>query len=212
MSEAISLGLAAGGLAVNLGLQALTPLLGNVLLRPFRGIQGTGGIFIPDVTVHERHSDRLHITEHPVEQGAAINDHAYKMAPRVTLEWGWSEALFGEGYAAQIYGQLVRLQDSREPFMLFTGKRMYPNMLLESLEVRTDNWSEYALVVEVECKQVLIAFTQAATLPASTQAQPAQTAGMQDSGRIQTQELPPPQGATSTATATSNAGLVPGLQ
>jgi hypothetical protein len=36
------------------------------------------GVIIPDVVVSEKHSDTLEITEHPVETGAAISDHAYK--------------------------------------------------------------------------------------------------------------------------------------
>ena len=36
------------------------------------------GMIVPSVVVSEKHTDTLEITEHPVEVGAAIADHAYK--------------------------------------------------------------------------------------------------------------------------------------
>lgn len=36
------------------------------------------GVLIPSVVVSEKHTDTLEITEHPVEVGAAVADHAYK--------------------------------------------------------------------------------------------------------------------------------------
>jgi soluble lytic murein transglycosylase-like protein len=46
------------------------------------------GMIIPDVVVSEKHSDTLEITEHPVETGAAISDHAYKRPSEVVMEVG----------------------------------------------------------------------------------------------------------------------------
>jgi hypothetical protein len=45
---------------------------------------------IPDVVVSEKHSDTLEITEHPVETGAAISDHAYKRPSEVVMEVGFA--------------------------------------------------------------------------------------------------------------------------
>ena len=42
------------------------------------------------VPIIEEHRDELVITEHPVEQGAAITDHAYKLPAMLTLRLGWS--------------------------------------------------------------------------------------------------------------------------
>lgn len=42
--------------------------------------------FIPDVVVEERHIDDLEITQHPVERGANISDHAYKRPPELEMD------------------------------------------------------------------------------------------------------------------------------
>lgn len=47
---------------------------------------------IADATVEERHMDRLEITNHPVETGAAITDHAFYHPPELTLVLGWSNS------------------------------------------------------------------------------------------------------------------------
>lgn len=43
------------------------------------------GLIVPSVVVSEKHSDTLEITEHPVEIGAAVADHAYKRPSEVVL-------------------------------------------------------------------------------------------------------------------------------
>ena len=40
-------------------------------------IRSIGGI-IPDVTIEEVHTDEIELTQHPVQQGAAITDHKFK--------------------------------------------------------------------------------------------------------------------------------------
>jgi hypothetical protein len=42
------------------------------------------------VPILEEHRDEMTITEHPVEQGAAVTDHAYKLPALLTLRLGWS--------------------------------------------------------------------------------------------------------------------------
>lgn len=57
--------------------------------RPPRSI---GGI-VAQVTLEERHQDDLEITEHPVERGAAITDHAFKHPAEVIIKCAWSNSL-----------------------------------------------------------------------------------------------------------------------
>lgn len=76
-----------------------------VLLRPKRGIFNArysdldvpgATIKMPDIkamaVIRERHMDQLEITDHPVEQGASISDHAFKRPAEVTLEIAWSNS------------------------------------------------------------------------------------------------------------------------
>lgn len=44
------------------------------------------------VTIEEVHTDELEITDHPVQQGAAIADHAFKLPAEVVIKMGWSNS------------------------------------------------------------------------------------------------------------------------
>ena len=188
-------------------LNSASPL--DSLFRPQRMI----GPIIADVTVRERGVDRLAITEHPVEQGAAITDHAYLRPAELTLEVGWSNsslqgalnefaqaagALLGGNivggiaavaspqYVQQVYQALLAVQAGRQLITIVTGKRSYPNMLIEEIEQQTDNTSEWSLPIILHCRQVIVVSTSATTLPASNaQAAPQQTAAQQNTGAKQ---------------------------
>jgi hypothetical protein len=147
------------------------------------------GGFIADVTIEEQHVDRLRITEHPVEQGAAITDHAYKMPAQVTIRAGWSNsapaALGDPQYIQGIYSSFLTLQASRQLFDIFTGKRSYTNMLIETLIETTDKEHENAMVLVVECKEVIIATTQTTSVGSSANmANPSSNAATQNQGTV----------------------------
>jgi hypothetical protein len=115
-----------------------------------------GGIYA-NVTIQEQERDELVITEHPVEQGSPINDHAYKRPSEVQIRAGWSAQLAGNLRAdGGAYGRLLQLQAAMQPFDLWTGKRVYKDMMLQGITVITDQHSEYALMAEITCKQVII--------------------------------------------------------
>ena len=160
----------------------------------------TIGYTTADITVREHHIDRMAITQHPVEQKANISDHAYKLPAEVTLYLGWSNSglkgQFGDlssfgfasissvssivsglkglvngNYVTQIYGQLVTLQVNATPIKIITGKRNYSNMLIESLEITTDETTEYALLATMHCKEVIIVSTVISTINTSNAVQ-----------------------------------------
>ncbi|MDR2744570.1 MAG: hypothetical protein LBB66_05170 [Desulfovibrio sp.] len=91
----------------------------EILIRPHRGM---GGLY-PGVVIEESHEDALEITEHPVEQGAAVNDHAFKKPEQVTIRGGVSDAGEGSGDrpSVEFYEKLRELQAKREPFDIVTG-------------------------------------------------------------------------------------------
>ncbi|WP_236237704.1 phage baseplate protein [Pseudomonas faucium] len=171
---------------------------------------------VAHVTLEEVGTDELQITDHPVEKGAEITDHAYKKNPEVVIRCGWSNAslagvidsakglfsaltggdAFGSDYVSGIYNQLLALQQSRQPFDVSTGKRIYPNMLMRSLTQTTDPTSEFTLMVTAVFRQVLIVNTAATTLPPrDDQASPADTAETQSMGDKQVaQSFPAPGG------------------
>lgn len=148
------------------------------------------GAFTADATFEEQHSDELAITEHPVEQGAAITDHAYKRPSALTLRLGWSNASQQAGgddaYVRTIYAKLLALQASRVPIDVVTGKRSYSNMLIAAIALTTDETSEFALFVTVTLREIIIVQTQTTSVPpAAVHADPAKTAPIESLGTKQ---------------------------
>lgn len=79
---------------------ALTFGLQSFLVKPKRGIYdiipNDDSVFadiIAHAVIEENHNDTLEITDHPIEQGASISDHAFKLPAEVTLTLGWSNSL-----------------------------------------------------------------------------------------------------------------------
>lgn len=141
------------------------------------------GIIIPDVVITEKHSDALEITEHPVEQptnaGASgegagyISEHAFRRPSEVVMETGFSGGGslldFADTSAIglslglspkEVYQELLNLQRDRIPFDVTTGKRIYNNMLIKTLEVTTDKNSENVLLATLTLREVIITSTQ----------------------------------------------------
>jgi hypothetical protein len=189
------------GLALGVG----SGILDTILITQNRSI---AGIF-PDVTIEENHLDELEITNHPVEQGATISDHAFKRPVEVVMRVGWSPSraigssgdilgdlasrvtdVTGRGYIQDAYNQLLDLQEALEPFDVVTGKRNYSNMLLQGLSVTTDKTSENMLMVEARFREVIIVQTQVTTLPPiANQAIPQQTGAIVNQGTQQPQPV-----------------------
>jgi len=128
-----------------------------------------GGI-LAQVTIDEQAEDDVQITEHPVEQGAPISDHAFKRPATLTVRAGWSASGKAPGQGNDlsaetgVYGLLLSWQAALMPFDVITGKRSFPNMLIERLSVMTDNHSEFALMATIVCRQVIIVGTQTTTV------------------------------------------------
>lgn len=131
------------------------------------------GLIVPSVVVSEKHSDTLEITEHPVETGAPVSDHAYKRPSEVVMEVGFagggslldfidtsSLGLTLGLSPKETYQQILDLQISRIPFDVVTGKRLYSNMLIRAIEVTTDRTSENVLMAVLTLREVIITQTQ----------------------------------------------------
>jgi hypothetical protein len=147
------------------------------------GIPGSSQMIIADAVVEESHTDRSTITRHPVEGGSTISDNVVDEPYEVTLLYGWSAGspqnngtrsaqisiegenesiLEGQGAATPnphflqaIYKQFIDLKVSKIPFSIFTGKRAYTSMLIESLSTTTDKDTENCLLIRVSCVQII---------------------------------------------------------
>lgn len=169
---------------------SLPSTIESLLLGRRRQIAG----IIPDVVIEEKHVDQLTITDHPVERGSVISDHAYMQPPEVTVRFAWSDsssvlnqALSGSIFSgvqslSEVYQKLLALQASCEPFDLSTGKREYQDMLLRSLAVETDASTEAALMAIASFRHVRMVSATERTLDPDALADPESTAPAADLG------------------------------
>ncbi|HHT7473991.1 TPA: phage baseplate protein, partial [Raoultella planticola] len=103
---------------------------------------------------------------------AAISDHAYRRPSEVVMQVGFAgggslldfldTTSFGLSVGLspkETYQELLDLQNSRVPFDVVTGKRIYSNMLIRALEVTTDRTSENVLSAVLTLREVIITST-----------------------------------------------------
>lgn len=187
---------------VQLGLQ-------SILIKPRRSI----GPFTAQVVIEESHTDEIEITDHPVEHGAQISDHAFKRPAEVVIRCGWSNspsqpgllggivaaargtvagvaALFSGSSAShvvEVYEKLLELQSKLITFDVQTGKRLYTDMLLRSLSTMSDSQNEQTLMVTAVLRQVIVVRTTtiARSAPSSRQSDPGATQSSVDVGTRQ---------------------------
>lgn len=150
------------------------------------------GTIIPDVVIEEAHRDALVITQHPVEKGTAITDHAFATPATVVIRCGFSNCSAGDpGYARATYQEFLAWKRSRDPRDVYTGKRAYRNMLPADIAVHTDGRTENVLAITVLCQEVIIASTQTTgtgtdtTQGGANQADPANTGSVANGGAQQ---------------------------
>ncbi|EPB9884017.1 phage baseplate protein [Yersinia enterocolitica] len=168
----------------------------DILSAIFRQQTRKIGLLVPSVIIAEKHQDALEITEHPVEVGAAVNDHAYKRAAEVTMEVGFAgggslldfvdTSTIGLSLGKspeEVYQELRDLQESRQPFDVITGKRKYSNMLIRGIEVTTDKTSENVLMCVLTLREVIMSQTESVTVADKENMQDGvSTSAMQNTG------------------------------
>lgn len=190
--------------------QGLNTLSNYLTLIP----QGKIGAIPVQATIEEVHSSSVEITEHPVENGANITDHAYVKPIELVMRCGWSNSssqalinsitsaaataitngpssLFSDDtgpygdFVSGIYNQLLNLQQQRSPFTVVTTLRQYNNMLIQNIRVERDQKSSQALLATVTMKQVIIVLTSSSTIPPpSSQANPTNTQDISQLGQV----------------------------
>lgn len=128
-----------------------------------------------DAVLRVEHRQDLVRTEHPVQSGASIVDHAYLRPARVILEIGMSDAM-GSFIAGQFtsspsrsvsaYQTLLELQSSRVPLTLSTRLNQYANMLIESIGAVEDVRTRFAGKFQVVFSQIIVATIATKTVAA----------------------------------------------
>lgn len=144
------------------------------------------GTLIPDVVIREIQRDELVTTDHPVEKGASISDHAFLRPVEVEMVIGWSDSSGGyTGYARDAYEALLALQKERQPFQLTTGNRQYENMLISSIALQKDEKTENISSIQCRLREIIIVSTEMTGAPKSSQANPAKTGATTNVGQQQ---------------------------
>lgn len=142
----------------------------NSVLFATKITQRSIGPFSGYVCMNEDGNDELEITQHPVQRGAEITDHAYLKPSTVSITFIYTPAITTTPLDQQ-YQQLLGLQSSREPFTIVTGKRVYQNMLFKTLSVSTDVTKENILYVMGSFQQVILVDIEQTNVPVKSQQQ-----------------------------------------
>jgi hypothetical protein len=154
-------------------------------------------ILVPDVVIEEEANDAMIITDHPVEKGtgAFISDHAYKLPAELVVGYGWSPSGPGNSngspyYIYDVYEQVLALQETRRLVQVYTGKRAYTNMLIQSVGLSTDRFTDNALLLRITLREILLATTTQVevSLDPTTQLHPEKTLGQMSRGPLQLQQ------------------------
>jgi Dit-like tail protein len=173
------------------------------------------GGFVADITLSERIRDEMVITQHPIEIGSTITDHAYKLPISAIITCGWSNSTlniqsasflglaalnvlqgggfsFGDfNYIKQIYQNFLAMQQNAIPFSVTTGKRQLNNMLIKYIQNYTDEKTENCLILEIGLQEAIMVFSQSVQNPSGTnnpsfQSNPQSTGGTQQLGQQNT--------------------------
>jgi len=146
-------------------------------IRPARQFADITGF----VTLNESATDVLEITQQPVQQGASISDHAFKKPTAFSATYLFKNNLVTS--LADIYSSLLELQTSRIPFDIITPKRIYKNMLLQSLGQTTDKRTEDCLSISAGFQEVIIVNVSTTQVPRSQQKTPGKTGATESAGK-----------------------------
>jgi hypothetical protein len=152
-----------------------------ITLQTLFGQKRLIGPITVQVLKNESSTDRVTMTRHPVQQGAAITDHAFKEPTDFSCN-----ILFKDNIGAslpKLYQELQDLQNGRVPFNITTPKRLYRNMLMTALTCTTDTTSENSLNISAAFSEIIIVPVTAAVVPRSRQKHPGATGATQKTGK-----------------------------
>jgi Dit-like tail protein len=160
-----------------------------VMIRPYRAIAAPSvPPLIADAVIDELSRDELQMTEQPVETGSTITDHAFNLPQELDLTYGWAlgssqNSTKDPSFLKNLYQQFLALQSGKVLLTVYTGKRIYQNMLIRVISVKTDKTTENVLLLQLSLKQVIFATTSIVNVnPNDLMSLPQKTANITDRG------------------------------
>ncbi len=154
----------------------------SLLAVPFKVIIASPDSQIAfDATVSERHSDTLTLTQHPVEQGADVTDHAQKEPEALDIngiisnhpillnvEDDLQPSVQGgspDNRAQDAYDEFLRLQANASLLFIRTELRDYENMVLTGISVQRDKTTRNILDIGLTLTQFRLATVESVEAP-----------------------------------------------
>lgn len=119
-----------------------------------------------DAFLKESHTGSVRITDHPVQGGASISDHAYNLPDKLTIEIFVSDVMdvlvknqFSEYDTKSVsaYEVLKELKEARQPLEINTRLRIYEDMIIENMSITDDYKSKHSLRCSVSFRQIIMA-------------------------------------------------------
>lgn len=147
-------------------------------------------IYVFDGVLKVEHTQEVELTQHPVQNGANISDHAYIKAARVSMDILMSDAMssytLGQWSGAKsksvnAYQTLLALQIARQPLIITTRLNVYTNMVLQAIHAPDDFRTKHGLRATVIFQQIFVA---------SVATQNAVSSRPQDTGSTGTGSIP----------------------
>jgi len=159
------------------------------------GIQTSIGGYFFDAYLMLDHDSQLTMTDHPVEEGANVTDHAFLEPESLSMEIAMSDVCtnFVDGQFAQkptrsisAFDTLKQLQKDRTPLTISTRLKTYKNMLIATIASPEDFKTMYGLRATVIFREIIVVSTETVALPNRSSAAPHKT-GATNRGTVQPQ-------------------------
>lgn len=139
-------------------------------------ISETFGAFTFDAVFNTSHNQLATVTEHPLESGAPVADHAYIEPAEVPITIGMSDAATDVGTIAGkssdrsviAYNRLLALMHLFEPVTLITRLATYEDMLITSVAADDDYTTQHALKATVIFKHIQMVAVSTVTIQQKT--------------------------------------------
>jgi len=138
----------------------------TILLSP------TWGTVAFDAVFHLDHHAEAVLTEHPVQSGAPVSDHAFVKPSALTIEVGMTDAIEGgsAGRSASAFQMFMDLLELKEPLRIVTRLKTYDNMVVTSVSAPDDKATMNGLRAMIAFREVIMVDAATVSVHARTSA------------------------------------------
>lgn len=151
-------------------------------------------MYVFDAVLELEHNQRMIKTQHPVQTGANISSHAFKLPARLLMYVGMSDAMAAavqwpgnnKSKSVSAYQTILALEKARTLITVTTRLQTYRNMLITDISPRESAQTIAGLRARIEFEEVMLATVSEG--PATSSARPNDTnstgLGVQDTAPV----------------------------